>query len=64
MTKKEAEFLFEHSGNMSEWRLEQLLEHGYELEANAHWVRFIDDLLVKGEITQRQYNNWKDRFLY
>ena len=41
MTKKEAYFLFEHQGNMSKWRLEMLLEHGYEFEAN-------DEKIVNG----------------
>ena len=62
MTKKEAYFLFEHQGNMSKWRLEMLLEHGYEFEANDEWNKFIKNLLNDGEITNRQYNNWKDRF--
>ena len=62
MTKKEAEFLFVHQGNMNEWRLEMLLENGYELEANDEWNEFIEDLLNQREITKRQYNNWKDRF--
>lgn len=62
MTKKEAKFLFVHQGNMSEWRLEMLLENGYELEANDEWNKFIEDLLNQREITKRQYNNWKDRF--
>ena len=63
MTKREAEFLFEHQGDMSSWRLEMLLEHGYEEEAHNEWIEFITDLLRDGEITKRQYNNWKDRFV-
>lgn len=63
MTKKQAEFLFEHSYGMSKWRLEMLLENSYELEANDKWNDFIKDLLNDGEITKRQYNNWVDRFI-
>ena len=64
MTKKEAEFLFEHQGErMNAWRLEMLLENGYELEANDKWNKFIKDLLDQKEITKRQYDNWKDRFI-
>lgn len=62
MTKKQAEFLFEHQGNMSKWRLEMLLENGYALEANDEWNWFIKDLLDKREITKKQYDNWLDRF--
>lgn len=63
ITKRQAEFLFEHQGNMSEWRLEMLLENGYELIANDEWNKFIKDLLDKREITKRQYDNWLDRFI-
>ena len=62
MTKKEAEFLFVHQGNMNAWRLEMLLENGYGFEANDEWNRFIENLLDQEEITKRQYNNWVDRF--
>lgn len=48
---------------MNEWKLEMLLENGYELEANDKWKSFIKDLLDDGEITKRQYDNWKHRFL-
>lgn len=64
MTKKEAEFLFEHQGDyMNSWKLEMLLENGYELEANDKWNMFINELLDRREITKRQYSSWKDRFI-
>ena len=64
ITKREARVIFTHQGNMSEWRLEMLLDNGCYIQANDEWNKFIEDLLEQGDITKRQYNNWKDRFKY